>query len=67
MSIISAPIKFYAQQAAGKGRRMLLPLLSLSGEHRLLDVKEIVYLQTNGEGKPTIYSYDDEYKNDLHD
>ncbi len=41
---------------------MLLPLLSSSGEHRLLDVKEIVYLQTNGEGKLTIYSYDDEYK-----
>ncbi|MFC6549887.1 LytTR family transcriptional regulator DNA-binding domain-containing protein [Cohnella cellulosilytica] len=28
----------------------------------MLDVKEIVYLQTNGAGRMTIYSYDDEYK-----
>jgi len=41
---------------------MLLTLLNARGEHRLLDVKEIVYLQTNGAGKMTIYSYDDEYK-----
>jgi len=41
---------------------MLLPLLNSKGEHRLLDVREIVYLQTNGSGKMTIYSYDDEYK-----
>ncbi len=41
---------------------MRLPLMNSRGEHRLLDVKEIVYLQTNGAGKMTIYSYDDEYK-----
>jgi DNA-binding LytR/AlgR family response regulator len=41
---------------------MLLSLLNSRGEYRLLDVKEIVYLQTNGTGKMTIYSYDDEFK-----
>ncbi|QMV42743.1 LytTR family DNA-binding domain-containing protein [Cohnella cholangitidis] len=41
---------------------MLLPLLNSNGEHRMLDVREIVYLQTNGAGELTIYSYDDEYK-----
>jgi DNA-binding LytR/AlgR family response regulator len=41
---------------------MQLPLVSSSGEYRLLDVREIVYLQTNGLGEVTIYSYDDEYK-----
>ncbi|WP_186438327.1 LytTR family DNA-binding domain-containing protein [Cohnella terricola] len=41
---------------------MLLSLLNGRGEHHLLDVREIVYLQTDGNGNITIYSYDDEYK-----
>jgi len=41
---------------------MLLPLLNSKGEHRMIDVKEIVYVQTNGSGKMTIYSYDDEFR-----
>ncbi|QJD86480.1 LytTR family DNA-binding domain-containing protein [Cohnella herbarum] len=41
---------------------MKLPLVNSSGEYRLLDVREIVYLQTNGSGEVTIYSYDDKYK-----
>jgi DNA-binding LytR/AlgR family response regulator len=41
---------------------VLLPLLNSNGEFRLLDVQEIVYLQTNGSGEVMIYSYDDKYK-----
>ncbi len=41
---------------------MLLPLLDSRGKHCLLDVQEIVYLQTNGAGELTIYSYDEKYK-----
>lgn len=41
---------------------MRLTLRNSSGDFRLLEVREIVYLQTNGAGDVTIYSYDDEYK-----
>lgn len=41
---------------------MLIPLLSSIGEYCLLDVQEIVYLQTNGAGELTIYSNNERYR-----
>jgi DNA-binding LytR/AlgR family response regulator len=41
---------------------MILPLLNSEGQYCLLDVQEIIYLQTNGRGELLLYSYDETYK-----
>ncbi|MFC5404428.1 LytTR family DNA-binding domain-containing protein [Cohnella soli] len=41
---------------------MLLGLVNDQGQCRLLDVKEIVYMQTDGAGDLTIYSYDEKFR-----
>ncbi|MFC5469259.1 LytTR family DNA-binding domain-containing protein [Cohnella suwonensis] len=41
---------------------MLLGLLNDKGQCRLLDVGEILYMQTDGTGDLTIYSYDEKFR-----
>jgi DNA-binding LytR/AlgR family response regulator len=41
---------------------VLIPLLNSKGKYCLLDSQEIIYLQTNGAGELSIYSYDEEFK-----
>ena len=52
----------YSIKPTSEGRTMLLPLLNEKGEYRMLDVEEIVYLQTDGAGEVSIYSYEDKYR-----
>lgn len=41
---------------------MILPLIDSSGEHRLLNVQDIAYLQTNGQGELHFYAYEGMYR-----
>lgn len=41
---------------------MILPLINANGEHRWLNVEDIAYLQTNGQGKLHVYTYNETYR-----
>jgi len=41
---------------------MILPLINANGEHCWLNVEDIAYLQTNGQGKLHVYTYNETYR-----
>ncbi|TFE25526.1 LytTR family DNA-binding domain-containing protein [Cohnella luojiensis] len=41
---------------------MLLPLLNSKGEHRLVEAREIKFIQTDGAGEIEFYTYDEKYR-----
>jgi len=41
---------------------MILQVIASNGEHRILDVADIVYLQTDGYGEVLFYTFDDRYR-----
>jgi DNA-binding LytR/AlgR family response regulator len=41
---------------------MILQVIASNGEHRMLDVADIIYLQTDGYGKVLFYTLDDKYR-----
>lgn len=41
---------------------MILSLIDSSGEHQLLNARDIMYIQTNGQGELNFYAYEEKYR-----